>query len=64
MSASVRQKLLQEIDARRDDAITFLRQMITIPSVTGDEANIQKFLSDYMAKLGLPSICGRPIGKS
>ena len=27
--------------------------MIAIPSVTGDEAKIQKFLSDYLAKLGL-----------
>ena len=27
--------------------------MIGIPSVTGNEARIQKFLADYMAKLGL-----------
>src|SRR5712692_2663351 len=53
MSASVRQKLLQEIDESREKAITFLQQMIAIPSVTGDEAKIQKFLSNYMAKLGL-----------
>src|SRR3982074_530213 len=53
MNASGRQKLLQEIDEHREKAITFLREMIAIPSVTGDEARIQKFLSDYMAKLGL-----------
>ena len=53
MSASVRQKVLEKVDANRDTSIAFLQQMIAIPSVTGDEARIQKFLADYMAKLGL-----------
>ena len=53
MSTSVAQTLLQKIDGSRDKAISFLRQMIAIPSVTGDEAKIQKFLADYMAKIGL-----------
>src|SRR6266545_4103774 len=53
MSASVTEKLLQSIDDNRDRAIAFLRQMIAIPSVTGDEAKIQKFLADYMGKIGL-----------
>ncbi|TMJ88688.1 MAG: ArgE/DapE family deacylase [Alphaproteobacteria bacterium] len=53
MSTSVAQTLLQEIDGSRDKAISFLRQMIAIPSVTGDEAKIQKFLADYMGKIGL-----------
>src|SRR5213080_3673938 len=34
-------------------AIAFLQQMVAIPSVTGDEAKIQKFLADYMTKIGL-----------
>ncbi len=53
MSASVTEKLLQRIDDNRDQAISFLQQMIAIPSVTGDEAKIQKFLADYMGKIGL-----------
>jgi len=53
MSAPVRQKVLEKVDATRDKSIAFLQQMIAIPSVTGDEAKIQKFLADYMAKLGL-----------
>src|SRR5437899_4939807 len=53
MSASARAKLLDQIDANRDKAIAFLREMIAIPSVTGDEAKIQRFLADYMAKIGL-----------
>jgi len=53
MNASVRRKLLETIDANRDTAITFLQQMIAIPSVTGDEAKIQQFLSQHLKKLGL-----------
>jgi acetylornithine deacetylase len=53
MSAPVRQKILEKVDTTRDKSIAFLQQMIAIPSVTGDEARIQKFLADYMAKLGL-----------
>src|SRR5262249_61525462 len=53
MSASARQKVLQNIDDSREKAVRFLQDMIAIPSVTGDEARVQKFLADYMAKLGL-----------
>ncbi len=53
MSADNRQKILAKIDESRDHAIDLLRDMIKIPSVTGDEARIQKFLSDYMTKVGL-----------
>src|SRR5262245_28088218 len=53
MSASAQQKLLQKVDESREKSIRFLQDMIAIPSVTGDEANIQKFLSGYMTKMGL-----------
>ena len=53
MNASVRKKLLDKIDENREQSIGFLQKMIAIPSVTGDEAKIQKFLADHMARLGL-----------
>src|SRR3974390_2141943 len=53
MSADLRSRMLGKVDERREKSIAFLQQMVTIPSVTGDEAKIQKFLSDHMAKLGL-----------
>jgi acetylornithine deacetylase len=53
MTATVRKKVLEKIDTNHDKSIAFLQQMIGIPSVTGNEARIQKFLADYMAKLGL-----------
>jgi len=53
MNTSVRGKLLNKIDENREQSIGFLQKMIAIPSVTGDEAKIQKFLADYLAGLGL-----------
>jgi acetylornithine deacetylase len=53
MSDSARQRLLHLIDDRHEAAIAFLQQMIAIPSVTGDEAAIQKFLAQYMTLIGL-----------
>ena len=48
-----RKKILDTVDANRDKAIKFLQDIVTIPSVTGDEGKIQAFLSDYLKKLGL-----------
>jgi acetylornithine deacetylase len=53
MNTSLREKVLAKIDKRREQSIAFLQKMIAIPSVTGDEAKIQKFLADHMAGLGL-----------
>ena len=32
---------------------SFSKQMVSIPSVTGDEGKIQKFLANYLKKIGL-----------
>ncbi len=53
MTDDNRQKILDKIDASKDDAVAFLREMVSIPSVTGDEAAIQKFVSNYMMGVGL-----------
>ncbi len=53
MTDTNRQKILDAIDKNRDKAINFLRDMVRIPSVTGDEAAIQKFLNEYLTKIGL-----------
>ncbi|MFU0504194.1 ArgE/DapE family deacylase [Pseudaminobacter sp. NGMCC 1.201702] len=53
MTDANRQKILDKVDQSRDQAITFLQEMIAIPSVTGDEAAIQKYVSEYMKKIGL-----------
>jgi acetylornithine deacetylase len=53
MSIDARQKLLQQIDANRNKSIKFLQQMVSIPSVTGEEAKIQMFLAEYLKNMGL-----------
>lgn len=53
MSTVSRQDILSIIDANRDQAVAFLQKMVSIPSVTGDEAAIQDYLSKYMAGIGL-----------
>jgi acetylornithine deacetylase len=50
---TTRQKIVDEIDRNRDKAVAFLQKMISIPSVTGDEAAIQDFLGGYLKELGL-----------
>src|SRR5215204_7502707 len=47
------QKIVDKVDASRDHAINFLRDIVAIPSVTGDEAAIQKHMSAYLKKVGL-----------
>ena len=53
MTDANRQKILTEIDANKEGAIAFLQKMVSIPSVTGDEAAIQKFVADHMKSIGL-----------
>ena len=53
MKPDDREKLLQTIEQNRGKAIQLLRTMISIPSVTGDEAAIQKYLARYMKDIGL-----------
>ena len=36
-----RKKILDTVDANRDKAVKFLQDIVTIPSVTGDEGKIQ-----------------------
>jgi acetylornithine deacetylase len=53
MTPDGRKMLLETIEQNRDKSIELLRHMISIPSVTGDEATIQKFLASYLESIGL-----------
>lgn len=48
-----RRRIIEKIEACRDDAVAFLRNIVQIPSVTGDESAIQKYVSGYMMDMGL-----------
>ena len=45
--------ILRECDARRDETVELLRTLVRIPSVTGDESEIQQFLARTLGELGL-----------
>jgi acetylornithine deacetylase len=51
--SEARKKILETVDAGRDKAVKFLQEVVSIPSVTGDEGRIQTFLADYLKKLDL-----------
>ncbi|HZZ60998.1 MAG TPA: ArgE/DapE family deacylase [Roseiarcus sp.] len=53
MTDANRAKIIAEIDANKEGAIAFLQKMVSIPSVTGEEAAIQKFVADHMKSIGL-----------
>jgi succinyl-diaminopimelate desuccinylase len=53
------------IDAHRDEIVELLRDLVRIPSITGDEARIGSFVADYCRDLGfainiVEEIPGRP----
>lgn len=53
MDKTQRDKLLKLIDGKRDHAVEFLRTLVTIPSVTGNEGPIQNHLKAHLEKMGL-----------
>lgn len=53
MTTDARKKVLETIDAHRDEAVKFLQEIVAIPSVTGDEGKVQAHLGAYLKKLGL-----------
>jgi len=53
MDASIEQKVLKRIDQRQETIIAFLKTLISIPSVTGEELQIQKFMAQKLKDMGL-----------
>jgi len=47
------EQILEEIEKRRDHIIQFLQALVSIPSVTGEELEIQKFISMKVNAMGL-----------
>ncbi len=47
------QKVLQAIDGMKDEIVAFLKKLVSIPSVTGEELEIQTFLARRIKEMGL-----------
>ncbi|MFQ5915443.1 MAG: ArgE/DapE family deacylase [Nitrospinota bacterium] len=46
-------RVLGWIDSHKEDAIRFLRDLVRIPSLTGEEGKGQRFIADYLKGMGI-----------
>ncbi|MBI3126875.1 MAG: ArgE/DapE family deacylase [Candidatus Tectomicrobia bacterium] len=53
MSAEAKRRLLAEVDARRGRIVELLQALVRIPSVTGEEGEVQRFVADRLRAMGL-----------
>lgn len=53
MESDRKKNVLKLIDQRRDEIIEFLGKLVSFPSVTGDELEIQNFISGKLREMGL-----------
>jgi acetylornithine deacetylase len=53
VKSDIEQQALEYIEKRRMSVVEFLRMLIAIPSVTGDEFQIQKFIAKRLKGMGL-----------
>lgn len=53
MIADVKRKVLKCIEKNQEEVVGFLQKLISIPSVTGDEKEIQEFIARKLNQMGL-----------
>ncbi len=53
MQPNKEQRVLKLIDERKGEIIEFLKRLISFPSVTGEELEVQKFLASKLQSMGL-----------
>ena len=53
MKQGMEESVLRLIDERRDEIVGFLKDLVAIPSVTGEEAAIQEFITTKLKAMGL-----------
>lgn len=46
-------KVLSWIDGNREEVLRYLTDLVRIPSVTGEEGPVQKFVAEYLEKMGI-----------
>ena len=51
----MQEKILNQLKANEKEMFSLLSQMVKIPSVSGNEAELAKFINDYCLKLGFDS---------
>ena len=46
-------KVLSWIDGNREEVLRYVTDLVRIPSVTGEEGPVQKFVAEYLEKMGI-----------
>jgi acetylornithine deacetylase len=50
---TLEKRILNDIDARRNEVVEFLRDLVRIPSIAGAEDQVQKFIASDLQNMGL-----------
>lgn len=53
MESNKEQRVIEFIEQRQDAVIEFLRKLVSFPSVTGEELEIQRFIANKLKSMGL-----------
>ena len=53
MTVDVKSRVLKRIERDREEIVGFLQKLISIPSVTGNEKDIQEFIGRKLSRMGL-----------
>ena len=53
LKREIEKRVLEHIEKKRTSIVELLKTLISIPSVTGDELEIQKFIERKLKALGL-----------
>ena len=53
MKSNIEGEVLKLIEKRRDEIVEFLRELISFPSVTGNELKIQQFIAKKLKEMNL-----------
>lgn len=53
LEKSVQEKVIKKVNEKKDEITSLLQSLVKIPSVTGDEYNVQKFISKTLSDMGL-----------
>ncbi len=56
INGSIREKVLQGVEERRDELIHVLSELVKVPSIVGKEGNAQKLMKKFYREAGLKVI--------
>lgn len=53
MDLKVKEKIINQIDSKKEEIVEFLKKLISFPSITGNELGIQQFVAQKLQEMNL-----------